>query len=157
MPRRQKSLGLSIKIWLYESLVTNINWFRGKMSRVTALHINVEKTNSMKNCRAEFLGRATTPSPPAIGSGERCEFGIKQSTMDWFSIYLSDRTRTFCANAVMSRPIPVTCSVPQGSVLDQVLFISYTDDVTLIFDSHQVMQSSSICWWQAGLHERTCQ
>jgi len=58
--------------------------------------------------------------------------------MDWFSFYLSDRTQTLCANGVMSRPIPVTCSVPQGSVLGPVLFISYTHDVTLIFDSHQV-------------------
>jgi len=58
--------------------------------------------------------------------------------MDWFSSYLSDRTRTFCANGVMSEPIPVTCSVPQGSVLGPVLFISYTEDVTSIFDSHEV-------------------
>jgi len=58
--------------------------------------------------------------------------------MDWFSSYLSDRTQTFCANGVMSEPIPVTCSVPQGFVLGPVLFISYTEDVTSIFDSHQV-------------------
>ena len=38
----------------------------------------------------------------------------------------------------MSGPIPVTCSVLQGSVLGPVLFISYTEDVMLIFDSHQV-------------------
>jgi len=51
---------------------------------------------------------------------------------------LSDRTQTLCAKGVMSRPIPVTCSIPQGSVLGPVLFISYTDDLTLIFDSQQV-------------------
>jgi len=57
--------------------------------------------------------------------------------MDWFSSYLSDWTQTFCASGVMSGPIPVICSILQGSV-PPVLFISYTEDVTLIFDSHQV-------------------
>ena len=65
-------------------------------------------------------------------------FGVRESAMDWFSSYLSDRTQTFCANGVMSGSIPVTCSVPQGSVLGPVLFISYTEDVSVIFDSHQV-------------------
>jgi len=65
-------------------------------------------------------------------------FGVRESAMDWFSSYLRDRTQTFCANGAISEPIPVTCSVPQGSVLGPVLFISYTDDVTLIFDSHHV-------------------
>jgi len=65
-------------------------------------------------------------------------FGVQESAMDWFSTYLSDRTQMFCVNAVMSRTIPVTCSVPQGSVLGPMLFISYTADVTSIFDSHQV-------------------
>jgi len=58
--------------------------------------------------------------------------------MDSFSSYLSDRTQTFCASGVMSGPISVTCSVLRGSVLGPVLFISYTEDVTLIFDSHKV-------------------
>jgi len=65
-------------------------------------------------------------------------FGVRESAMDWFSSYLSDWTQTFCANGVMSEPTPVTCSVPHGSVLGPVLFISYTEDVTSIFDSHQV-------------------
>ena len=29
-------------------------------------------------------------------------FGVQESAIDWFSSYLSDRTQTFCVNAVMS-------------------------------------------------------
>ena len=47
--------------------------------------------------------------------------------MDWFSSYLSDWIQTFCANGVMSGPIQ--------SVLGPVLFISYTEDIMLIFNS----------------------
>jgi len=70
-------------------------------------------------------------------------FGVRESAMDWFSSYLSDRTQIFCANGVMAEPD--TCNVPQGSVLGPVLFISYTEDVTSIFDSHQVNHLLYIC------------
>ena len=65
-------------------------------------------------------------------------FGVQESVMDWFTSYLSDRTQTFRLNGEMSSLIPLTCSVPQGSVLGPILFISYTDDVPSVFQRHQV-------------------
>ena len=38
----------------------------------------------------------------------------------------------------MSSLIPLTCSVPQWSVLGPILLISYTDDVPSVFQRHQV-------------------
>jgi len=56
-------------------------------------------------------------------------FGVQESVMDWFTSYLSDRTQTFRLNGEMSSLTSLTCSVPQGSVLGSILFISYTNDV----------------------------
>ena len=69
-------------------------------------------------------------------------FGVRESVMDWFSSYLSDRTQTFCANGVMSGPIPV--SVPQGSAQgpSALYFINRRRHVDFRQSSSQ---SSSIC------------
>ena len=39
-----------------------------------------------------------------------------------------------------SAPIPVACSVSQGSVLGPVQFISYSEDVIIVFNAHQQVQ-----------------
>ena len=36
--------------------------------------------------------------------------------------------------------LPVTCSVPQGSVLGSVQFISYSEDITAVFDKHGIIK-----------------
>ena len=41
-------------------------------------------------------------------------------------------------NGTETQPIPVQCSVPQGSVLGPVKFISYTEDVGSVFNKHEV-------------------
>jgi len=51
---------------------------------------------------------------------------------------LSERTQTFTAADSHSNPIAVNCSVPQGSVLGPIQFISYTEDVAELFNSHSV-------------------
>jgi hypothetical protein len=65
-------------------------------------------------------------------------FGIRGSAFTWFTSYLSDRTQTFSANGVMSVPFPLSCGVPQGSVLGPIEFIAYTEDVSSIFRQHNV-------------------
>jgi len=65
-------------------------------------------------------------------------FSVDCDAMTWFRSYLADRTRTFVAGKDHHGPLPVNCSVPQGSVLGPIKFISYTEDVAELIAQHGV-------------------
>ena len=65
-------------------------------------------------------------------------FGVRDHALSWVKSYLSDRTQNFLVNGVLSGPVAVNCSVPQGSVLGPIKFISYTEDVSTLFHRHQI-------------------
>ena len=44
-------------------------------------------------------------------------YGIRGVVRDWFKSYLSQREHFVCANGHNSISLPVTCGVPQGSIL----------------------------------------
>lgn len=55
-----------------------------------------------------------------------------QSTLSWFS-YLSERSHFVHLKTFQSQPSPISSGVPQGSVLDTFLFISYILSLGNIF------------------------
>jgi hypothetical protein len=59
---------------------------------------------------------------------ERCEhdFGITGSALEWLRSYIVDRTQQVIVSGSSSEPRPLTCGVPQGSILGPLLFIMYT-------------------------------
>ena len=61
-------------------------------------------------------------------------FSIDYTALNWFRSYLSNRSQSFIYGGKQTTTYPVTCSVPQGSVLGPVEFICYTEDVTCLFD-----------------------
>jgi len=65
-------------------------------------------------------------------------FSVDSDAMTWFRSYLADRTRTFVAGKDHHGPLPVNCSVPQGSVLSPIKFIAYTEDVSELIAQHGV-------------------
>ena len=49
--------------------------------------------------------------------------------LSWCKSYLSNRFQCTLANGVTSDLLPVTCGVPQGSVLGPLFFLVYVNDV----------------------------
>ena len=65
-------------------------------------------------------------------------FSVDGPALAWFHSYLSDRAQVFVVSHETSRTFDVRNSVPQGSVLGPVEFISYSEDVVSVFHNHQL-------------------
>ena len=56
-------------------------------------------------------------------------FGFQISVIKWFESYLSNRTFFVCTDYAFSEDGTLKYSVPQGSILWQLLFLLYTNDL----------------------------
>ena len=66
---------------------------------------------------------------------QKC-FGVDGCSLKWFASCLSGRSYSVVTNGVSSKVIYSLCSVPQGSVLGQVLFILYMADLADVAAEH---------------------
>ena len=56
-------------------------------------------------------------------------FGIGKGILDWCKDYLSSRFQSVKLGGEKSSLFPVTCGVPQGSLLGSLYFIIYVNDL----------------------------
>jgi hypothetical protein len=65
-------------------------------------------------------------------------FGIHDLALSFFESYLTDRKQTVLISGYSSDPAPLSCGVPQGSVLGPLLFLLYTQPLAHIIEHHSV-------------------
>ena len=65
-------------------------------------------------------------------------FAVEGIPLLWFQSYLTNRTQSFSVAGVQSKSFGMDCSVPQGSVLGPLEFISYTEDVVEVISRNLV-------------------
>jgi len=61
---------------------------------------------------------------------------VKGLALSWIESFLCNRTQSVSIDGVQSTRSLLTCGVPQGSMLDPVLFLVYCDDVITIAPRH---------------------
>ena len=67
------------------------------------------------------------------------DVGVGQTALKWFKSYLSDRVQAVHINGSTSPARPLTCVVPQGSVLGRQLFSSYAAPVSKIIRNNKLL------------------
>ena len=55
--------------------------------------------------------------------------GIRGTRLDWFNSYLSTRKQYVTYNGISSQTNPESCVIPQGSILGNLLFLIYINDL----------------------------
>ena len=66
--------------------------------------------------------------------------GIGGSLLQWFQSYLANREQRVAVHGFTSTNLPVTSGVPQGSILDPVLFSLYVNDLPDAVTSSHALQ-----------------
>ena len=84
--------------------------------------------------------------------------GVRDMTLQWCRSYLAGRQQCALANGVTSNCLPISCGVPQGSVLGPLFFLVYVNDIQNALDECGLkLYADDTVLYQSGLNsEEAC-
>ena len=65
-------------------------------------------------------------------------FGLEEQVIQWCNSYLSGRSQSVLIDGCLSPPVGMQCGVPQGSILGQLMYIIFTNDIPDLVHDHPV-------------------
>ena len=94
----------------------------------------MEITNNKESCVGVFmdLSKAFDTLDHKILLDKLNYYGIRGVALDWFCNYLSNRRQFVNIDGTSSGQLPISCGVPQGSILGPLLFLIYVNDLATV-------------------------
>ena len=145
-----------LELHIYNCLMKHLNdhhplsdnqwgFTRGK-STVGALLTAVDSWHQQLDSRIDIctvffdLCKAFDSVPHRLLLNKLSRLSVDPYLLQWIASCLCGRTQSVCIDGTSSEPLSVVSGVPQGSVLEPLLFLIYIDDVSqIIFSSGSLL------------------
>ena len=76
-------------------------------------------------------------------------YGIRNPLLSWINVWLENRRMFVRVSGALSRPISVSCGVPQGSVLGPILFLIFINDLPETVSSRILLFADDAKIWRS--------
>ena len=131
---------------LHECLQSSYKKYHSTETALTCIHDDILRAVDKNQCVILLLLDLTaafdTIDHDMLLSRLRKYIGLRDTALNWVRSYLSQRQQSVLINGVKSKMVPLSCGVPQGSVLGPI-FLQFTP--CPLVTSLESMISNSTC------------